>query len=115
MDILLLVFVVSSLGTARTFFLIKAQIITRVLFYILYILIVMMFRTVPMFYLPEDWFGDILSSFLALPFAPSGSVSVIVWVLVCRKVLRNAMELILGDLDKIPEVEEKGAKDVIPE
>jgi len=44
------------------------------------------YRRQPVFYLPEGWFGP-LGWWLALPFAPAGSVSVGVWQMACRRVI----------------------------
>ncbi|KAH9484843.1 GET complex subunit get1 [Psilocybe cubensis] len=44
------------------------------------------YRKQPVFFLPEGWFGP-LGWWLALPFAPAGSVSVGVWQMACRRVI----------------------------
>ncbi|PPQ92969.1 hypothetical protein CVT25_000169 [Psilocybe cyanescens] len=44
------------------------------------------YRKQPVFYLPRGWFGP-LGWWLALPFAPAGSVSVGVWQMACRRVI----------------------------
>ncbi|KAF9526544.1 CHD5-like protein-domain-containing protein [Crepidotus variabilis] len=44
------------------------------------------FRKQPVFFLPEGWFGP-LGWWLALPFAPAGSVSVGVWQMACKRVI----------------------------
>ncbi|KDR67475.1 hypothetical protein GALMADRAFT_258049 [Galerina marginata CBS 339.88] len=44
------------------------------------------YRKQPVFYLPEGWLGP-LGWWLALPFAPAGSVSVGVWQMACRRVI----------------------------
>ncbi|KDQ57408.1 hypothetical protein JAAARDRAFT_58032 [Jaapia argillacea MUCL 33604] len=45
------------------------------------------YRKAAVFYLPEGWFGPI-TWWLALPFAPAGSVSVGVWQMACRRVIK---------------------------
>ncbi|KAJ7130817.1 WRB/Get1 family [Mycena crocata] len=45
------------------------------------------YRKAAVFYLPPGWFGP-LGWWLALPFAPAGSVSVGVWQMACRRVLK---------------------------
>ncbi|KAF8149424.1 CHD5-like protein-domain-containing protein [Crassisporium funariophilum] len=44
------------------------------------------YRKQAVFYLPHGWFGP-LGWWLALPFAPAGSVSVGVWQMACRRVI----------------------------
>ncbi|KAJ7818658.1 CHD5-like protein-domain-containing protein [Mycena leptocephala] len=45
------------------------------------------YRTAAVFYLPPGWLGP-LGWWLALPFAPAGSVSVGVWQMACKRVLK---------------------------
>ncbi|TFK44119.1 CHD5-like protein-domain-containing protein [Crucibulum laeve] len=45
------------------------------------------YRRAAVFYLPEGWFGP-LGWWLAFPFAPRGSVSVGVWQMACRRVIK---------------------------
>ncbi|KNE69241.1 hypothetical protein AMAG_13624 [Allomyces macrogynus ATCC 38327] len=97
----------STLRTTRTFFLLKAQVATRAVFYLLYLFIVIQYRAAPMFFIPDDWFSGLLGAALSLPLAPAGSVSVMVWVLACRRVTRNTMQLVLGD--KLDAVADDGA------
>ncbi|KAI9188076.1 GET complex subunit get1 [Blastocladiella emersonii ATCC 22665] len=94
----------STLRSARSMFLLKAQVATRAVFYLLYVGLSVVYRTTPMFYVPDDWFGGLVGAVLALPFAPAGTLNVLFWMLACRRVTRNAMELVLGDkLDAVPE------------
>ncbi|CAG8573667.1 9577_t:CDS:2 [Paraglomus occultum] len=44
--------------------------------------------SIPVFYLPNGWFGP-ATMFFTLPFAPSGSVGVLAWYFVCRHVIRK--------------------------
>ncbi|KAJ7694255.1 CHD5-like protein-domain-containing protein, partial [Mycena olivaceomarginata] len=45
------------------------------------------YRKAAVFYLPPGWLGP-LGWWLALPFAPAGSVSVGVWQMACKRVLK---------------------------
>ena len=45
------------------------------------------FRKSAVFFLPPGWFGP-LTWWLALPFAPAGSVSCGVWQMACRRVIK---------------------------
>jgi len=45
------------------------------------------YRKSAVFYLPEGWLGP-LTWWLALPFAPKGSVSVGVWQMACKRVIK---------------------------
>ncbi|KAJ6521965.1 WRB/Get1 family [Mycena vulgaris] len=45
------------------------------------------YRKEAVFYLPKGWFGP-LGWWLAFPFAPAGSVSVGVWQMACKRVLK---------------------------
>ncbi|KAJ7497696.1 CHD5-like protein-domain-containing protein [Mycena latifolia] len=45
------------------------------------------YRREAVFYLPKGWFGP-LQWWLAFPFAPAGSVSVGVWQMACKRVLK---------------------------
>ncbi|KAJ7745475.1 CHD5-like protein-domain-containing protein [Mycena maculata] len=45
------------------------------------------YRKAAVFYLPPGWFGP-LGWWLALPFAPTGSVSVGMWQMACKRVLK---------------------------
>ncbi|KIJ18597.1 hypothetical protein PAXINDRAFT_128849 [Paxillus involutus ATCC 200175] len=45
------------------------------------------YRNAAVFYLPPNWLGP-LTWTLALPFAPKGSVSVGVWQMACRRVIK---------------------------
>ncbi|KAI9137505.1 WRB/Get1 family, partial [Paraphysoderma sedebokerense] len=76
--------IVSALAMSKSSFQIQTHLYTRIIFYSFYIYIIYTYQTTAMFYLPEDWLG-FTTSFLSLPFAPKGSVSVVVWVMACRK------------------------------
>ena len=45
------------------------------------------YRKAAVFYLPPGWFGP-LTWWLALPFAPAGSVSCGVWQMACKRVIK---------------------------
>ncbi|KAJ7282882.1 WRB/Get1 family [Mycena rebaudengoi] len=65
------------------------------------------YRKSAVFYLPQGWFGP-LGWWLALPFAPAGSVSVGVWQMACKRVLKVG-ERVVKDLSavRVPEEEAK--------
>jgi len=54
------------------------------------------YRKSAVFYVPQGWFGP-LTWWLALPFAPKGSVSVGVWQMACRRVIKIG-ERVVKDL-----------------
>ncbi|ESK92101.1 coiled-coil protein [Moniliophthora roreri MCA 2997] len=68
------------------------------------------YRKAPIFYLPPGWFGP-FGWILALPFAPSGSVSVGMWQMTCRRVIKVG-ERVVKDiaLPSPQEVEPQPAK-----
>jgi hypothetical protein len=51
------------------------------------------YRKSPVFYLPPGWFGP-LEWWIALPFAPKGSVSVGVWQMACKRFLKIGERLV---------------------
>ncbi|KAF7315787.1 Protein GET1 [Mycena indigotica] len=67
------------------------------------------YRKSAVFYLPPGWLGP-LGWWLALPFAPKGSVSVGVWQMACRRVLkvgeRVVKELLAAETETEKEKEE---------
>jgi len=52
------------------------------------------YRKAAVFYLPEGWFGP-LGWWLAFPFAPAGSVSVGVWQMACKRVIKVAERVVM--------------------
>jgi hypothetical protein len=64
------------------------------------------FRRSAVFYLPPGWLGP-LGWWLALPFAPRGSVSVGVWQMACRRVIKVG-ERVVRELRPMREAEELG-------
>ncbi|KAF7321865.1 Protein GET1 [Mycena kentingensis (nom. inval.)] len=74
------------------------------------------FRKSAVFYLPPGWLGP-LGWWLAFPFAPKGSVSVGVWQMACRRILkvgeRICKELLAADAEtgkvEVPVKDEKDA------
>jgi hypothetical protein len=62
------------------------------------------FRRSAVFFLPPGWLGPI-GWWLALPFAPRGSVSVGVWQMACRRVIKVG-ERVVRDLRPTRETEE---------
>jgi len=63
------------------------------------------YRKSAVFYLPEGWFGP-LTWWLALPWAPKGSISCGVWQMACRRVLQVG-ERFAKDVWPVPTREEK--------
>ncbi|KAJ7091869.1 WRB/Get1 family [Mycena belliarum] len=51
------------------------------------------YRREAVFYLPKGWFGP-FGWWLAFPFAPAGSVSVGVWQMACKRVLKVAERVV---------------------
>ena len=77
----------SELATARTAFSLKFNSALWVMTTGLQFFIGWWFRKAAVFYLPPGWFGP-LTWWLALPFAPTGSVSCGVWQMACRRVIK---------------------------
>ena len=51
------------------------------------------YRKAAVFYLPPGWFGP-MTWWLALPFAPAGSVSCGVWQMACRRVIKTGERVV---------------------
>ncbi|KAI6125751.1 CHD5-like protein-domain-containing protein [Pisolithus croceorrhizus] len=68
------------------------------------------YRRSAVFYLPPGWFGP-LTWWLALPFAPKGSVSVGVWQLTCRRVIKVGERTVKAFMMDSGVTEEKGGSD----
>ncbi|KAJ8076323.1 GET complex subunit get1 [Marasmius tenuissimus] len=62
------------------------------------------YRKAPIFYLPPGWFGP-LGWFLALPFAPTGSVSVGMWQMTSRRVIKVGERVVKDLLSPEPQYE----------
>jgi hypothetical protein len=56
------------------------------------VLVLFLFRSSPAFYPPKGWLDPILP-ILSLPFAPSGSVSVAVWFVVCTQIVEMIVRI----------------------
>ncbi|CAG8442080.1 8044_t:CDS:10 [Ambispora leptoticha] len=99
-----------SLGFLKTSFEVKFT--TSLWLFTNGIQVVMMiwYRTSPVFYLPKDWFSPVTWMF-SLPLAPSGSVSVTMWFIICRKVLRK----LVGTSKEIRQLYLKYAPDQVKE
>ncbi|CAG8480391.1 926_t:CDS:2 [Diversispora eburnea] len=80
----------TSLGFLKTTFEIKCTTFLWAIINGSQTLMVLWYFSTPVFYLPDKWFSPVTFT-LSLPFAPSGSVSVLVWFLVCRKVLKRVI------------------------
>ncbi|EKM75594.1 hypothetical protein AGABI1DRAFT_46229 [Agaricus bisporus var. burnettii JB137-S8] len=52
------------------------------------------YRSKPVFWLPQGWFNPIVTWWLAFPFAPKGSVSVMTWTWACKYVLQISNEAV---------------------
>ncbi|KAJ1970403.1 GET complex subunit get1 [Dimargaris xerosporica] len=80
----------SALAFAKSGFEIKFMIAIRVLLHGLRTFVLYWYRAEPVFYVPLRWF-DPFTPLLAYPFAPSGSVSVFVWMFVCHRVCHQVI------------------------
>ncbi|CAB4417543.1 unnamed protein product [Rhizophagus irregularis] len=83
--------ITTSLGYLKTSFEIKFTTFLWVVTNGIQIVMVIWYRSSPVFYLPQDWFSPI-SWIFSMPFAPSGSVSVPFWFLVCRKFVKKVVQ-----------------------
>jgi len=70
------------------------------------------YRKAAVFYLPPGWFGP-LGWWLALPFAPAGSVSVGVWQMACKRVLKVG-ERVVKELSAVRVAEAETSKEKEP-
>jgi len=61
------------------------------------------YRKSAVFYLPEGWLGP-LTWWLALPFAPKGSVSVGVWQMACKRVIKVGERVVKNVLAPSPQL-----------
>ncbi|TBU33690.1 CHD5-like protein-domain-containing protein [Dichomitus squalens] len=85
-----------ELSSARTSFSLKFNSALWIMTTGLQFVIGWWFRKAAVFYLPPGWFGP-LTWWLALPFAPAGSVSCGVWQMACRRVIKVG-ERVVRDL-----------------
>ncbi|KAI6032991.1 CHD5-like protein-domain-containing protein [Pisolithus orientalis] len=77
----------SELASQKTAFSVKFNSLVWILTTGLQFAVGWWYRRSAVFYLPPGWFGP-LTWWLALPFAPKGSVSVGVWQLACRRAIK---------------------------
>ena len=77
----------NELSSARTTFSLRFNTSLWVMTTGLQFVIGWWYRKAAVFYLPPGWFGP-LTWWLALPFAPAGSVSCGVWQMACRRVIK---------------------------
>lgn len=84
--------ITTSLGYLKTSFEIKFTTFLWVFSNGMQFFMVLWYRSSPVFYLPQDWFSPI-SWIFSLPFAPSGSVSVPFWFLICRKFSKKVIQI----------------------
>ncbi|KAK9763572.1 GET complex subunit get1 [Basidiobolus ranarum] len=80
----------TDLAYDKTGFEVKMSIGSRVVLYGARILVVLWYRYEPMFYLPQGWFSPITFVF-SYPAAPTGSVSVLFWFLICQRVVHRIL------------------------
>ncbi|CAM0141381.1 GET complex subunit get1 [Umbelopsis sp. WA50703] len=81
-----------DIASSRTQFEVKVK---GVLYFVVHgvqVIMVMWFRKSPVFFLPHGWFGP-AGRLLSMPFAPKGSVSVVVWFSACRRVCKTVGSL----------------------
>ncbi|KAL1925490.1 uncharacterized protein VTP21DRAFT_373 [Calcarisporiella thermophila] len=83
----------SELAFSRTSFELKFKSALWILTNGFQAIIIILYRKTPVFYLPMGWFGPV-RWLVSFPFAPTGSVSVTVWFLVCRSVVRQGLEVL---------------------
>jgi len=85
-----------ELSSNKTAFSIKFNTVLWILTTGLQFVVGWWYRKSAVFYLPQGWFGP-LTWWLALPFAPKGSVSVGVWQMACKRVIKVG-ERVVKDL-----------------
>ncbi|TFK53731.1 hypothetical protein OE88DRAFT_1711588 [Heliocybe sulcata] len=76
-----------ELATTKTSFAVKFNSLIWILTTGLQFVVTWWYRKSAVFYLPEGWLGP-FTWWMALPFAPAGSVSVGVWQMACRRVIK---------------------------
>ncbi|KAG2177960.1 hypothetical protein INT43_003207 [Umbelopsis isabellina] len=77
-----------EIASSRAQFEVKVKGVLYFMVHGLQVIMVMWFRKSPVFYLPYGWFGP-AGWLLSMPFAPKGSVSVVVWFSACRRVCKT--------------------------
>ncbi|KAJ3054479.1 GET complex subunit get1 [Rhizophlyctis rosea] len=83
-----------ELATSRSAFHLQFSLGMRALMFGAQILLLALYRSVAIFYLPHDWLGP-FSRLLSLPSAPIGSVSVLVWYYACRHSLKRVITAVI--------------------
>ncbi|KAJ1990457.1 GET complex subunit get1 [Dimargaris cristalligena] len=83
----------SEQAYAKSAFEIKVTIFMRIFLYGIRTFVLFWYRSSAVFFLPTHWF-DPISSFLAYPLAPTGSVSVPIWMYVCHRVCSQSVRTI---------------------
>eukprot|EP00128_Syssomonas_multiformis_P018421 Colp12_sorted_trinity150504_noHs@22768 len=63
---------------------------TRAIMGVLHIILFVMYRTEPIFFLPSEWLSP-LGSFIAAPTGVEGAVGILFWMFVCRQVVYHAL------------------------
>ncbi|KAF9467443.1 WRB/Get1 family [Collybia nuda] len=86
----------SEISSTKTAFSVKFNSVIWILTTGLQFFVGWWYRKSAVFYLPQGWFGP-LGWWLAFPFAPTGSVSVGVWQMACKRVIKIG-ERVVKDL-----------------
>ncbi|KZT22591.1 hypothetical protein NEOLEDRAFT_1097544 [Neolentinus lepideus HHB14362 ss-1] len=76
-----------ELATTKTSFAVQFNSLIWILTTGLQFVVTWWYRKSAVFFLPEGWLGPV-TWWMALPFAPAGSVSVGVWQMACRRVIK---------------------------
>ncbi|CAG8681756.1 20697_t:CDS:2 [Racocetra persica] len=90
--------ITASFGYLKTSFEIKFTTFLWVASNGVQIIVMFYYFSTPVFYLPPGWFSPITWIF-SLPYAPSGSVSVFFWFLICRKMTKK---IVVTYKDSVP-------------
>jgi len=94
----------SEVASNKTAFSVKFNTLLWMLTTGLQFLVGWWYRKSAIFYLPQGWFGP-LGWWLSFPFAPAGSVSVGVWQMACKRVIKIGERVAKDLLVTTPEVE----------
>lgn len=76
----------------KTTMTLKLQFILRVAIGLAQVGVLIAYRSVPVYWVPEGWLGP-LENLLCWPFAPYGAVGMAVWVFIVGKVVRRMVEM----------------------
>lgn len=84
----------SKLSSGKTTFTLVFRVILWILVNIPQYFIAWRYRSQPVFWLPQGWFNGVMLWWLAFPFSPRGSVSVMTWTWACKSVLKIFEEVV---------------------